>query len=168
MKLSTQAQELFARLRSRASAEPSRSATAREPIVRRMDFPFSAAEIPRHWLGGSMVGTALANGLNLLFPDGERFFVRSVNHYLPDIEDPALRDRVKRFFGQEGQHAREHERLYEVLRAHGYDIDPILARYRHAAYEVLAPNVPAKLRLSVTAALEHFTASFAEHGRAPG
>jgi uncharacterized protein len=169
MKLSHQAQELFARLRARAGLsvdEP--AASPRDPIVRRMDFPFAESEIPRHWLGGSMVGTALANGLNLVFPDGERFFVRSVNHYLPQIEDPQLRDRVKRFFGQEGQHAREHERLYEVLREHGYDIDPLLAHYRHFAYEILAPNVPAKLRLSVTAALEHFTASFAVHALTSG
>jgi predicted metal-dependent hydrolase len=128
-----------------------------------MDFAFAEAGIPRHWLGGSMVGTALANALNMVFPDGERFFVRSVNHYLPDIEDPELRDRVKRFFGQEGQHAREHERLLDILRGQGYELDDILTNYRHVAYELLAPNVPAKLRLSITAALEHFTASFAVH-----
>jgi uncharacterized protein len=169
MKPSHQVRELFSRLRARAGLsgdEP--AASTRDPIVRRMDFPFSESEIPRHWLGGSMVGTALANALNLVFPDGERFFVRSVNHYLPQIDDPQLRDRVKRFFGQEGQHAREHERLYEVLRAQGYDIDPLLARYRRVAYEILAPNVPAKLRLSVTAALEHFTASFAVHALTSG
>ena len=167
MKLSHQAQELFSRLRTRVSNGET-AASTREPIVRRMDFPFVEAEIPRHWLGGSMVGTALANSLNLVFPDGERFFVRSVNHYLPQIEDPQLRDRVKRFFGQEGQHAREHERLFEVLREQGYDIDPLLVTYRHLAYEVLAPRVPAKLRLSVTAALEHFTASFAVHALTTG
>lgn len=133
-----------------------------------MDFPFAEAGIPRHWLGGSMVGTAIANSLNLVFPDGERFFVRSVNHFLPDIDDPQLRERVKHFFGQEGQHAREHERLFEVLREQGYDIDPLLDRYRHLAYEVLAPRVPAKLRLSVTAALEHFTATFAVHALTTG
>lgn len=167
MKLSHQAQELFSRLRSRAGIDATTAAT-REPIVRRMDFPFAEAGIPRHWLGGSMVGTALANSLNLVFPDGERFFVRSVNHFLPEIDDPQLRERVKRFFGQEGQHAREHERLFEIMREQGYDIDPLLARYRHVAYEVLAPRVPAKLRLSITAALEHFTASFAVHALTTG
>jgi uncharacterized protein len=166
MKLPAQAQALFSRLRSRSEApEPS---SVREPVVRRMDFPFSESEIPRHWLGGSMVGTALANGLNLVFPDGERFFVRSVNHYLDQIDDPRLRDRVKRFFGQEGQHAREHERLFEILRAQGYDIDEFLVSYRHLAYGVLAPRFPPKLLLSITAALEHFTASFAEHAMTSG
>lgn len=168
MKLSTQAQELFSRLRARVSPATEDSPSLRDPVVRRMDFPFTTADIPRHWLGGSMVGTALANSLNLVFPDGERFFVRSVNHYLPDIDDPQLRDRVKRFFGQEGQHAREHERLFEIMREQGYDIDPLLDRYKHVAYELLAPRVPAKLRLSITAALEHFTASFAVHALTTG
>jgi predicted metal-dependent hydrolase len=169
MKLSHQVQELFTQLRSRVTSTSDQPASSpRDPIVRRMDFPFAESGIPRHWLGGSMIGTALANSLNLVFPDGERFFVRSVNHFLPEIDDPQLRDRVKRFFGQEGQHAREHERFYAVMREHGYDIDPLLERYRHYAYEVLAPKVPAKLRLSITAALEHFTASFAVHALTAG
>jgi predicted metal-dependent hydrolase len=167
MKLSHQAQELFSRLRSRASADESGS-SPRDPVVRRMDFPFAEAGVPRHWLGNSMVGTALANGLNLVFPDGERFFVRSVNHFLPEIDDPELRERVKRFYGQEGQHAREHERFFEIMREQGFEIDSLLARYRHYAYEVLAPRIPPKLRLSITAALEHFTASFAVHALTSG
>jgi predicted metal-dependent hydrolase len=139
-------------------------ARKREPVVRRMDFDFDPEQIPRHWLGGSAVATAVANSLNLVFPDGERFFIRSVNHFLAEIDDQALRERVRRFYGQEGQHAREHERLFEVMRAHGYDIDTFLENYRHVAYEVLVPLFSPKVRLAVTAALEHFTASFAEHG----
>jgi uncharacterized protein len=171
MKISHHARELFSRLRS-SDLEPVDpapspvSGPSRDPIVRRMDFGFSEQQIPRHWLGGSMVGTALANGLNLVFPEGERFFVRSVNHFLPEIDDPVLRDRVKRFFGQEGQHAREHERLFEILRGHGFEVDELVARYRHVAYDLIAPKVSAKLRLSVTAALEHFTATFAEQALA--
>lgn len=161
MKLSHRARDVFDRLR-RTSETVSEPASGREPIVRRMNFAFAEAELPRHWFGGGMVATAIANSLNLVFPDGERFFIRSVNHYIDEIDDPQLRDRIKRFYGQEGQHAREHERLFEILREQGYDIDRFLVSYRKIAYAYLAPNVPPKLRLSVTAALEHFTASFAE------
>jgi predicted metal-dependent hydrolase len=136
---------------------------SRDPIVRRMNFPFEAASIPRYWMGGSVVGTAIANSLNMVFPDGERFFIRSVKHYADEIDDPALRERVKRFYGQEGQHAREHERMFEIMREHGYDVDAFLVEYRKLAYEVLAPKFSPKMRLSITVALEHFTASFAEH-----
>lgn len=167
MKLSNRARAFYDNLRSngQATAEDrlDGAAKSRDPIVRRMDFPFAAANIPRYWMGGSVVGTAIANSLNLVFPDGERFFIRSVNHFIDDIDDPALRDRVKRFYGQEGQHAREHERLFEVMREHGYDVDAFLIPYRELAYQVLAPKFSPKMRLSITAALEHFTASFAEH-----
>ena len=40
----------------------------------------------------------------------ERFFVRSVRHYLDRIEDADERADVRGFFGQEGRHAAEHER----------------------------------------------------------
>ena len=45
------------------------------------------ADIPRHWFGGNALATHLVNGVNLLFPAGERFFVRSVRHYLDKLED---------------------------------------------------------------------------------
>jgi predicted metal-dependent hydrolase len=35
-----------------------------------------------------------------------------VNRYLGRIEDPALRGQVRGFFGQEGRHAKEHERVF--------------------------------------------------------
>jgi predicted metal-dependent hydrolase len=161
MKLSNRARTLYDSLRN--SGHATEAAPSRDPIVRRMNFPFESAGIPRYWMGGSVVGTAIANSLNLVFPDGERFFIRSVNHFIDDIDDPVLRERVKRFYGQEGQHAREHERMFEVMREHGYDVDAFLIEYRRLAYDVLAPTVSPKLRLSITVALEHFTASFAEH-----
>jgi len=173
MKLPSQTQDLFRRLRARvagedldAGATEAREAP-RDPVVRRMNFPFDA-EVPRYWVDGSVIGTAIGNALNLLFPDGERFFVRSVHYYLDEIEDPQLRERVRRFFGQEGQHAREHERYYEVMRAHGIDIDAFLEPYRRVAYRMIEPAASPKLRLAVTAALEHYTASFAEWGMRDG
>ena len=65
-----------------------------------MNFEFSPAAIPRHWLADSMLSTALANSLNLIFPAGERFFIRSVKHYENELPE-ALQKRVKTFYGQE-------------------------------------------------------------------
>ena len=164
MKLSLDPRNLLAKLRTHIAGDQDPASKAeREPVIRKMNFDFAPEAIPRHWMMGSIFSTALANSLNLIFPAGERFFVRSVNHYLPTITDPELRDRVKRFYGQEGQHAHEHERFFKIMRGHGYDIETFLRHYQWFAYEVLAPAFPAKLHLAVTAALEHFTASFAEH-----
>jgi len=140
-------------------ADPGAAKAAVFP-VRKMGFSFD--EVPRRWFYDSVLITDLANALNLLFPAGERFFVRSVKHYLPRITDPELRARVRAFFGQEGSHGHEHERTYEMLEAHGYEVRQWLAWYERFAYGVLEPSVPPNIRLSVTAALEHFTASLAE------
>src|SRR5262245_47328566 len=130
------------------------------PIVPR-DFDVDFRAVPRHWMAGNPTATAVANGVNLLFPHGERFFVRSVKHFLDRIDDPVLRAQVKGFFGQEGRHARAHDRYNDVLRAQGYEVDRFLELYQ-AISSWLEARLPAKLNLAATAAAEHFTAILAE------
>jgi hypothetical protein len=119
------------------------------------------ADLPRHWLGGNMLATHLVNGLNLLFPRGERFFVRSVNRYLPRVTDMQARADVRGFFAQEGRHAAEHERFFKVLEDQGYEIREFLDWYDKWAgrFEAATPHV---LSLAGTSAAEHFTALFAD------
>lgn len=134
--------------------------------VRNLDLDFKSldeTEIPRHWFNNNCAATHITNGVNLLFPAGERYFIRSVNRYLPRIKDPVLRDQIKMFFGQEGQHARSHESFFETLRAQGYDIDTFLKRYEKVMYQWIEKALPGRLNLAVTAASEHFTAILAEN-----
>jgi predicted metal-dependent hydrolase len=135
--------------------------TKKRPIVRKMGFDFT--NVRRHWFHGEALPTHIANGLNLLFPLGERFFIRSVKRYMDRIDDPELVSRVRAFFGQEARHGLEHEAAFEILEKQGFEIQKFLAWYEDVAYGKLEPNVPESLRLSVTVALEHFTASLAEH-----
>lgn len=125
------------------------------------DFDDDLSGVPRHWVGGHAVATAISNGINLLFPHGERFFVRSVKHFLSDIDDPILRAEIKGFFGQEGRHAHAHDELNEVLRTQGFEIDRFLGTYKRIS-DWMEERTPPKLRLAVTAAAEHFTAILAE------
>ncbi len=136
-------------------------------VVRKMEFPFDTA-IPRWWFFGCALPTHFVNALHLIFPDGERFFIRSVRRHLEQLEDPELEERVKAFSGQEGRHGREHERFMEILREQGYDIDGFLDLYRKVAFTWIEQASPAWLRLSTTAALEHFTATLAEGALATG
>jgi predicted metal-dependent hydrolase len=130
------------------------------PIVPRdLDVDFHA--VPRHWLANNATVTAIANGVNLLFPHGERFFVRSVKHFLGQIDDPELRAAIKGFFGQEGRHARAHDQFNAILRAQGYEIDRFLTGYQRLASWLEAHNPP-RFNLAITAAAEHFTAILAE------
>jgi hypothetical protein len=126
---------------------------------RDLDVDFSG--VPRHWMNGNAVATAISNGVNMLFPIGERFFVRSVKHFAAAIIDPVLREQVRGFYGQEARHAREHDRFNEVLRTQGFQLDEFLAFYERTQRRVEAASPP-KLRLATTAACEHFTAILAE------
>lgn len=138
------------------------ASSARPIPVRKMGFDFS--KVPKKWFYDSIVVSHIANGLHLVFPAGERFFVRSVQHYLKQIDDPGLRARIRAFAGQESSHGLEHERAFEMLEAQGYEIQTWLRRYHRIAFELLEPRVPHVLKLSTTAALEHFTATLAEQG----
>jgi len=144
---------------------PLETSTKTRPIrVRAMGFPFEG-NVPRFWLMGSPHATHYSNALNSLFPEGERFFIRSVKYYVDQIQDdPALLKRVKGFFGQEGRHGHEHERWNRILESQGYEIESFLQEHARIAYGVFEPKVPPSLRLAVTAALEHFTASMAANG----
>jgi hypothetical protein len=126
-----------------------------------MDFPFDG-EIPRWWFADSPLPTHLVNALHLIFPEGERFFVRAVRRHLEKIDDPLLHERARAFFGQEGRHGHEHDRFIAVLRAQGYEVDAFLSLYRKIAFGWIEGAAPPWLHLSVTAALEHFTATLAE------
>ncbi len=134
---------------------------------RRMSFPFDES-IPKRWLADNAVATHVANGVCLLFPAGERFFIRSVRHYLDRIDDPDLEKQIKGFFGQEGRHAHEHERMFAILEAQGYELRPFLQRYERIAYGIIERLTPPALNLASTAAAEHFTAIMAENALRDG
>lgn len=123
---------------------------------------FDLDDTPRHWVADAAVPTALGNTLHLIFPMGERFFVRAVKHFADQLEDPGLRAQVKGFYAQEGRHAHEHERVFALLERHGYDVKPFLRVYKKIAFETIERVSPPKLRLAVTVALEHYTAIMAE------
>jgi predicted metal-dependent hydrolase len=129
-------------------------------------FDDDLTKVPRHWLSNDAVATAISNGVSMLFPWGERFFVRSVKHFAGQIDDPVLKGQIKAFFGQEGRHAKAHDDFNGVLRAQGYEVDQFLDTYARLSAWIEA-KCPPKLRLAATAAAEHFTAILA-HGAFTG
>jgi predicted metal-dependent hydrolase len=124
---------------------------------------FLYASIPRGWLATDPLASDVVDALSLIFPEGERFFIRSVQHFAEAYEnDPELRARVRGFIGQEGRHGHEHDRMNKALAARGHDVERFLALYRRLGYEVFEPRTPPHIRLAMTAALEHMTATLAE------
>jgi predicted metal-dependent hydrolase len=133
--------------------------------VRHVDFGLEK-EIPNNWFKGNFLITHFVNSFHLIFPDGEKYFIRSVKAHEEFVQDPELKKRVKAFIAQEIIHGNEHKTFWENLKKKGYDIDTFLKLYNSTTYEFLEPNLEkvfgAKHGLAVTVALEHFTASLAE------
>ncbi|MEB3071372.1 metal-dependent hydrolase [[Mycobacterium] vasticus] len=135
----------------------------RHPAVqpRRIRFNYPVATLDRHFVQGDLVMSHMIAHLSAVFPEGEDFFIRSVRRYADQITDPDLKDQVKGFIGQEMTHGREHRALNERLHEMGYPtrrIDRLVARRQ----EVIERRFSPLTCLAITAALEHFTAVFAE------
>ena len=112
------------------------------------------------WHGGHAFQTAFFNALSLSFPTGEKFFVDSVRHYLPRIDDPKLKSEAAIFVQQEYVHRREHQRYNEVLaEVRCFDLSKLEALYIREIEQ--ANKQPPIARLAATVVLEHITAMFA-------
>ena len=121
------------------------------------DIRFRIADAPkRHWYGGHVQKSALVDCFSLFLPEGERFFIRSLKHYAAGLEDRELAKEINGYAVQEAFHTREHEEYNRALAALGYDVEAMEGPIRHALRKTQNPL----LRLAVTCAIEHLTATF--------
>ncbi|HEY2516276.1 MAG TPA: metal-dependent hydrolase, partial [Polyangiaceae bacterium] len=132
----------------------------RDIPVRRPAFAFEKVKT-RHWFGGDAFQTQLAHALSLTFPEGERFFMDAVRHYVDRVKSPALRHEISRFLAQEGMHGRAHTAFNEWIRSLGNVTESIERHVREDLAQGRKDSRPIE-RLAVTCALEHFTAMLAE------
>ena len=131
--------------------------------TRRISFEETLVDLPRHFAkDGDLLRSHLAAALSAMFPDGEDYFVRSVRHYRKQIQDPALKQQVNGFIGQEAMHGREHREFNARLAELGYPTQKIEKMIRFGL-EARTKYAPASANLALTAALEHFTATLAEN-----
>jgi predicted metal-dependent hydrolase len=105
------------------------------------------------------------NALSSIFPEGEAFFVRSVQHYRDRVDDPKLQAEIRAFAGQEGVHSREHDRHVQLLVEQGYPMVLKMNELEAAATGALNRRLPL-FALAATAALEHLTAILARRSLA--
>jgi predicted metal-dependent hydrolase len=135
------------------------SKTIVQPVRRNLEFHLPKERIGDWHSGGAHI-THFFNALSIFFPDGERFFIDSVRHYRDRIEDPALKESVRGFIGQEAMHGREHEEYNQALVDKGLPAD----RYGRIVVRLLrflTRFTPKISQLAGTIALEHLTAILA-------
>jgi predicted metal-dependent hydrolase len=127
--------------------------------VRRPDFDL-ASDLPHYWNGGDAVATHTLNALSSVFPDGEAFFVRSVQRFRDRIDDPELLRAIQGFAGQEAQHSHQHDRHLALLVDQGYAALVRLNQVADRGMRFGNRHWPV-FSLASTAAVEHLTALLA-------
>ena len=132
--------------------------------VRKFD-PAATQDTTEYFFDNDPFKTHFVNALSIIFPEGERFFIRSVLAYRDQISDPKLLREIKDFCAQEAQHTLVHEALNELATRHGYPVAKLEALLRrdlrrfsnggkkHAGIRRAA--------LAMTVCMEHFTAILA-------
>jgi len=115
----------------------------------------------QHFVDGDLVMSHFVSTLSATFPEGEDFFIRSVREYRDHISDADLKEAVKGFIAQEATHRHQHRLLNDRLQAMGYPTEGI-DRHIKKLVGRLEKRFSPTMRLAVTAALEHYTATFAE------
>jgi predicted metal-dependent hydrolase len=128
---------------------------------RRVDFNFSAENVPRYYVGNDPFMTTFVTAMSSLFPEGEFFFVEAVRHYRDRITDPELKADVSGFIGQEALHSMAHKAFNDAATVQGFQVDK-LDRDVGILLRTVKRFSPPLFQLAVTTCLEHYTAVFTE------
>ena len=140
------------------------TATVERPVpVRPMEFDDWLSDLPKYFAAdGDIVMSHVLAVLSSVFPDGEEYFVRSVERGRDAVTDPTLARDVEGFVGQEEMHGREHRVLNDRLAELGYPTRAIGAYVRWLFTGRERRFADRRVHLAFTAALEHYTATLAE------
>ncbi|MEZ5502906.1 MAG: metal-dependent hydrolase [Halioglobus sp.] len=132
--------------------------------VRKFD-PAATQHAPEYFFGNDPFKTHFMNALSILFPEGERFFIRSVLAYRDQITDPKLLAEIREFCAQEAQHTLVHEAMNELAARHGYPVarlEGLVRRdLRRFSKRGKTSRGARRAALAMTVCMEHFTAILA-------
>jgi len=135
------------------------------PQVRKPKYNLN--DLKTHWFANNPFLTHFVNSMHVVFPEGEKFFIRSVKQFADQTKDTNLKERIKAFIGQEVQHLTQHRNFWENLEKKSPAVEAFEAFYTKTAFEInetflRKSELGNKFTLSFTAALEHYTAVLAD------
>ncbi|WP_420466462.1 metal-dependent hydrolase [Panacagrimonas sp.] len=131
-----------------------------EVEARDLRFNLDKDSVPRFWMNGDPWSTHFFNSILAAVPDGERWVMQCVRRSLTRLQDEKVRKAGIAFIKQEHYHAREHDDMNNALIEQGVPLDVVERSFKRirATLERLTPE---DMHLSMMAAFEHFTATFA-------
>ena len=87
-----------------------------EMTVRRMAFAF-APDMERVFVKNDPGTSYTFLGAWMMLPYLEPYLIRSMRQALPHIKEPGLREDLRRFCAQEGEHFKQHARANDIIRS---------------------------------------------------
>jgi predicted metal-dependent hydrolase len=85
--------------------------------IRRMAFGFGDSIDP-YFFGRDPLRSYTSHAYWMTLPYLEPYVMRSVRAAIDEVRDPALKEDMRRFCAQEGQHFQQHAKANDLLRAH--------------------------------------------------
>ena len=120
-------------------------------------------ELKKHlssnWANDDAFLTAVFNALSISFPKGEKFFMNSVRVFKDEV-NTEMSEEIRMFCIQEATHTREHIKYNKLLcELKGYDFEELESIFAKKLEKSYSDKVDNKMRLAITTAMEHITAS---------
>lgn len=139
--------------------------------ARNVEFDWAGTSL--RWMPTEPIASHAVSTLNLVLPEGERWFCATYAEALPLVKDDKLREDMLGFMGQESMHAETHNAvLYEFLEANEVDPKPFVAHSEYLFRKVLGPRkvrTPREERqqlverIAFVGAIEHITAFLGDY-----
>ena len=112
-----------------------------------------------NWANDDAFLTAVFNALSISFPKGEKFFMNSVRAFKDEVSKE-MSEEIRMFCIQEATHTREHIKYNKLLcELKGYDLEELESVFVKKLEKSHTDKVDNKIRLAITTAMEHITAS---------
>ena len=125
-----------------------------------MKFKFPEKKTDKYWHNGSPFVSFFWSAMSTAFPEGELFFMDTGRYFKDVIKNPELKHQIEEFIRQEAHHTFQHKKLNAMMVEHGFDMDKY-DNWFGVWLRSVRKTLPQRLQLSVSMALEHFTANFA-------
>ena len=118
-------------------------------------------DLPVHWNDNSPFKSHYLNALSITFPEGERFFIRSINRYKDQITDPTQLEELEEFIKQENWHRYAHTNYNSWLESKGYPAKEI-EKEMYVFWNETVEKWSSETKLAATICIEHITATNSE------
>ncbi|MFX1497281.1 MAG: metal-dependent hydrolase [Promethearchaeota archaeon] len=136
-------------------------------IVRQVKNDYSSSlKKNRYWYKNDPIVTHFFNALQATFPEGEKFFIQAAIDAADQLTKKGilgneLKEDIDKFIHQEALHSQQHALWTNALIHYGYKKMGEYNTHMKKIVKWFRKHIPVVMRLAITAAAEHYTASIA-------